>query len=216
MIDMNSTESNEEEEPVAFYKELDIFGLEKPKSNIEQEQENYWQIKNEGIPRTFIPGASYSEYQTVRNFCLLNILSLGLYQLFWFYKHWNFIRENKDSNILPVWRSLLTLFFGYPLFRKFYRLAVEKGFNRKTPIGLIFILYIALTLAGELSEYLWILPLFSFIPLIPILNMMNFYYLKEQVAYNIRRKLSKGEKEFLYIFWAIILFLIFLIWSGPR
>jgi len=209
MTDKNSNSGEQEEKPVEFYKDRDVFGLEKPIVNPEQEQKISRQTKKELTSETVIPDAPYSEYQSVENFCLLSILSFGLYQVYWFYKHWSFLRDEKKINILPVWRALLIIFFGYSLFRKFYKLAVEKGYKGNPSLGLLFIIYIALSLFAYLpGDYLWIITLLSFIPLIPILNMMNFYYVKEQQNYNIRKKLTKGEKKFLYIFWGLIILLV--------
>ena len=149
---------------------------------------------------------SYSDYQSVKHFCILNLFSLGLYSFFWFYKHWQFLRDEKKFDINASFRTTLTLFYGYSLFKNFYILAIEKGYKRKPAFGILFIFYIIVIILSRIPENFWgLLSIFSFLLLIPVHKMINFYYLNEQVNFRIRVKLGKGEKIFLTVFWSIVI-----------
>lgn len=215
MTDTDSGNFQEEDQPVEFYKEKDLFGLEKPILHPEQEKEIVQESGPKQVTEVFIPGAPYSEYQSVRNFCILCFFSFGIYKVYWFYKHWRFLRYERQLNIMPALRTLFTIFTGFSLFRQFYKLSVEKGYQEKPMLGFLFIAYILLSLSAYLPDIERVIALFSFVPLLPVLRMMNFYYLKEQPNYNIRKKFSKGEKRFLLIIWIPILILIYLYWSQP-
>ena len=164
-------------------------------------------ISIENIEENADTQVCYSEYQSVKHFCILCILSLGLYPFFWFYKHWQFLRDEKKLDINASFRTVLTVFYGYSLFKIFYGLAVEKGYKTRPAFEILFILYLVSSIFSRIQDNYWgLISLFTFVFLIPIHRMMNFYYLNEQPNYKIRDKLGKGEKVFLIIFWVIIIF----------
>ncbi len=151
---------------------------------------------------------AYSNYQSVKHFCMLSFCSLGMYPFFWFFKHWQYLKDEKGFNISPSFRTAFTLIYGYSLFNKFEVLAISKGYKKNIPLLLCFISFMVFSIFVSIKNSPLVLCiLFSFVFLIPVHRMMNFYYLQEQKGYAIRKKLSKGEKRFLLYFW-IILFAI--------
>lgn len=148
----------------------------------------------------------YSNYQSVKHFCLLSFFSLGLYPFFWFFKHWQYLKEEKGLNISPSYRTTFTLLYGYSLFNKFELLAMSKGYKKNIPLFLCFISFIVFSICFNLkNNLLSYIIVFSFVFLIPVHRMMNFYYLQEQKDLAHRTKLSKGEKRFLLYFWLIFI-----------
>ncbi|MBA3682206.1 MAG: hypothetical protein H0W73_13765 [Bacteroidetes bacterium] len=115
-------------------------------------------------------------------------------------------------DISPGFRTLFILFTGYSLFSKFNKLAKEKKYDGKIPLGLCFLFYTALVLAARLQDIpviISFLSLFSFVFLIPALRTMNFYYLKEQLDHSIKKRMGTDEKIFLLVVWVIALFIFF-------
>ena len=157
------------------------------------------------------PPVVYSYYQSVRHFCILSFFSLGMYPFFWFFKHCQYLRDEKKLDISPSFRTAFTLFYGYTLFNEFYLLAIEKGYKKNLPLFLIFICFmlfsVLVSIKGSLLSFCI---LFSFIFLIPVHRMMNFYYLKAHEHAIIRDKLSKGEKRFLRSIWIGLFVIAFL------
>lgn len=134
-----------------------------------------------------------------------------MYPYFWFFKHWQYLKEEKQYDISPSFRTAFTIYFGYELFNQFELLAIEKGYKKNLPLFILFICYLVFTIFVSLKgSILSLCVLFSFIFLIPVHRMMNFYYLKAQPNHIIKQKLSKGEKQFLFYFWLTFIGLIIL------
>lgn len=194
---MPEENNNQEEKPVEFYHEKDFLGQEKTTTDF-----------IEKLPDITETEVTYSDYQSVKHFCILCIFSFGLYPFFWFFKHWQYLKDEKKLDISPSLRTVLPFIFGYSLFREFYLLAVEKGYKKRFPLFFLFLIYAIILILGALKTTIFsLIAYFSFILLIPVLNMMNFYYVKEQPDHKIRTKLSKGEKAFLLVIWGTLLFL---------
>lgn len=194
--------SDEKEEPVEFVPERDVFGLEKQEkenNEIVSVSETDAVLKNESLP--------YSDYQPVWRFAVLYVLSLGIYQLYWYYHHWDLIRNKTGETFNPALRTLFIVIFGYPFFRRVKRMAHEKGYSGNPPMFLLFIFYIAAAVYGY---YIPLVSLMNFVFLLPVLSTLNFYYLKEQQDRKIRKGLSPNEKIFLVIITCVNLTLLFL------
>src|SRR5690625_4658746 len=39
-------------------------------------------------------------------FILLSLATLGLYELYWFYRGWSFVKRSEKSRIMPFWRTV--------------------------------------------------------------------------------------------------------------
>lgn len=55
---------------------------------------------------------------SLRKFWVLLIATLGLYQLYWFYKHFASCRDATGEKLWPVPRALFSVFFAHNLFGK--------------------------------------------------------------------------------------------------
>lgn len=62
-----------------------------------------------------------------RKFWLLFLGTLGIYQLYWFYRHWSYYRARSGESVWPVARAIFAIFFTHDLFRHFYADAQAKG-----------------------------------------------------------------------------------------
>jgi len=61
------------------------------------------------------PAALYVVSRT--KFLLLFFLTLGVYELYWFYRNWKQHKLATGANLLPVMRGLFFIFFVHALFR---------------------------------------------------------------------------------------------------
>jgi hypothetical protein len=50
-------------------------------------------------------------------FLLLSVATWGIYQHYWFWRHWRWVRRHEAPEIMPFWRALFGIFWLYPLFR---------------------------------------------------------------------------------------------------
>ena len=85
---------------------------------------------------------------------LVNILTMGLYSVVWFYWHWRRIKHHDQSDIMPVWRAIFSVIFAYPLF---LRIATEidmKELAHKFSAGVMATCYIVLALGSYILSFL--------------------------------------------------------------
>lgn len=51
-------------------------------------------------------------------FFVLFFVTLGLYQLYWFYRHWARYRGFHRAHLRPIWRAIFPIFFAHSLCRE--------------------------------------------------------------------------------------------------
>jgi len=56
-------------------------------------------------------------YIPISRLILLSIASFGLYEAYWIYKNWRYIKERDGFNIQPFWRGFFGIFFCHSLLR---------------------------------------------------------------------------------------------------
>jgi len=98
-------------------------------------------------------------YISTKRLVVLSILTLGLYDIYWFYKNFEAIRKSQESGFSSSWgvlasliKAIFSIFFCYGLFKKIYENARDAGLEvaSSTPSNLA-LLYIALFLAAFLD-----------------------------------------------------------------
>lgn len=120
-------------------------------------------------------------YIPVARLILLSIASCGLYEAYWIYKNWWFIKEREGLNIRPFWRGIFGILFCHSLLKKIHedteaRAVLEPAFS---PGGLA-IGFIILAISGNLlargpgvitSIIAFVMP--SYLCLVPVQNYIN-------------------------------------------
>ncbi len=66
---------------------------------------------------------------SVNKLVVMSIFTGGLYEVYWFYKNWQLIKNRERSNIMPFLRAFFALFFCYALFERISVAAKDSGFN---------------------------------------------------------------------------------------
>ncbi|MBS2213592.1 hypothetical protein KEM09_19445 [Carboxylicivirga mesophila] len=51
-------------------------------------------------------------------FLLMSIITVGLYETYWMYKNWSYLRQRDNLDIMPVWRAIFGVFFIHSLLSK--------------------------------------------------------------------------------------------------
>ncbi len=66
------------------------------------------------------PSLSEADFYVVsfKKFLILTVATLGLYSVYWFWKHWTLYRQASGDNIWPVPRAIFSIFFTHSLFGK--------------------------------------------------------------------------------------------------
>jgi hypothetical protein len=107
------------------------------------------------------PKPAYHHVSKIK-FVIYSILSLGLYDLWWFYKNWCFIRDRDESRIWPFWRAVFSIIWCYPLAKD---IANAHGRANATMAGVVAATFVGLSLAGWLPD-LYLAGLVAFVPLL--------------------------------------------------
>jgi len=128
-------------------------------------------------------------YFTASTFKLIvmSICTFGFYELYWFYKNWQFISVRDEVKMRPFWRAALTFFLSYVLFSDVKKEAQAEGKQSAESIhaGIFAIVYIMIWLAWKLGNPFWLLSIFTFLPLLKV----------NQVAMELNRDMVDDYEE---------------------
>lgn len=62
---------------------------------------------------------------------LLSFLTLGIYNVYWFYKHWRAVKVSTGINTHPIFSTIFSIFTIYFLFKRITNSAKKHGYNTK-------------------------------------------------------------------------------------
>lgn len=146
---------------------------------------------------------------SLKRLTLFNILTLGLYQIYWFYKNWKAIKKAENSKIIPLGRAIISVIFCYSLFKKVLLSAKSLDYQKSYSPGWLAAIYIILTILGNAFMRLTtktdqitagldvffsiIFILLSLIPIVFVQKAINFNNEKTNGKSALNRKLSRGE-----------------------
>jgi hypothetical protein len=104
---------------------------------------------------------------------VLSVSTLGLYQVYWFYKHWDLIKERSEPHIVPWARAFFGIFWCYSCF-DFIR-KDERDLNIEPVLfaGPLAIGWIALSLTWRLPEPYFMLGYIAPLLLVPAQRHVN-------------------------------------------
>ncbi len=116
--------------------------------------------QNEGPP--FFPVSA-------GKFLIMSVCTLSLYQLYWFYKNWQFVRRRTGEAIMPFWRAFFGVIFCYALFKR------VKTFDPQLPssrlaAGPLAIGWVLLNLCSRLPDPWWLLSFASVLLVLPVVQ----------------------------------------------
>jgi hypothetical protein len=104
---------------------------------------------------------------------LMSIFTLGLYEIYWFYKNWNHVKIRTRQKIRPFWRAIFSVFYCYSLFKSIQESADSHRGQQKINPGWLAVGYILLSITYKLPDPFWVVSLLAFLPLIPAQGAVN-------------------------------------------
>lgn len=122
----------------------------------------------------------YSNQLPVGKFILLSVGTLGLYELFWFYKIWYLFKLKDKSRIRPSLRALFAPFFIWSLARRINQLLKKEHITFSSNPFLLGLIYVLFCLTAFLPDPFWIVSFLAFWPLLPLLKGLNLYWEKQE------------------------------------
>lgn len=106
---------------------------------------------------------------TAAKFVVMSILTLGLYDVYWFYRNWRYVKDRYRLAISPFWRAVFVLIFCYELLKRVRDDAQSAGVSVTWSAGWLSAAYLGTNIIGSrLPDPLWMLAFLSVIPLLPV------------------------------------------------
>ena len=103
---------------------------------------------------------------------LMSVCSVGIYEIYWFYRNWKAVKQRERSFIRPFWRAFFALLFCYSCF-DMIRAEGQKNVARWRPAGLLAIGYIIVSLTWRAPEPYDSIAMLSFLFLLPVQRWAN-------------------------------------------
>jgi hypothetical protein len=104
---------------------------------------------------------------------LMAVGTLGLYEIYWFYKNWQYIKAREGLDISPGWRAFFPVFFCYQCFSKVREYDHPVLSLSQLPAGLLATGWIVLSLLWRLPEHYWWVSQPSCLFVIPVQRRIN-------------------------------------------
>lgn len=104
---------------------------------------------------------------------VLSICTVGLYEIYWFYRNWVLIRARERSSIRPLPRAFFSLIFCYPCFARIGAHGSAVGIAPPLSAGLLAAGWIATTVAWKLPAPFWPITLGAVVFLFPVQSYVN-------------------------------------------
>ena len=104
---------------------------------------------------------------------VMTVFSFGLYEVYWFYKNWQAVRDREFSSVNVTLRAVFSLFFCYQLFAKVRNYGSSINATTSIHAGLLATGWIMTGVLGLLPDPLSLLTLFSFLFLLPVQSLIN-------------------------------------------
>jgi hypothetical protein len=143
---------------------------------------------------------------SVAKLIVLSIVTVGIYEIYWFYKNWVLVRQNeRRMDIKPFWRALFAIFFCYALLvRVRAQQNSPEGQLSSVPAG-------ALTAGWIITTLLFNLPRpYSFIGLLAVLFIVPV----QRAANRINTRVAPNHKRnsrFTALDWATVIVMGFIL-----
>ena len=133
-----------------------------------------------------LPVQETTFYNTsIKKLVILSICSLGIYEVYWFYKNWKAVRESTGEKLSPLARGIFAIFFCHNLFQRIITNAKKSGFSKVTSAGALATVYVVLVIIANamgrvnsgiigLDLSLWLLSYLTIIPIAIAQDAVNF------------------------------------------
>ncbi len=108
-------------------------------------------------------------------FALLSVLTLTLFNIYWFYKNLSVFKKNnpKKGSRFPVIEAIFSPLFSCRCFKNISQTALELGVNNKafvTILAFIYFLFFAVGVGND-NPFLTLVRLLAFIAILPMNNL---------------------------------------------
>jgi len=110
----------------------------------------------------------------VGKFIFLSFVTFGLYEIFWFVKNWQMVKDQEKSSILPIARAIFSIFFFSEFGNKVLKSAKERGYDKNYSSVFLAVSYFVSNILFNLPDIFWLLGFVSILTFIPILEAILY------------------------------------------
>lgn len=113
-------------------------------------------------------------YVDANKLAVMSLVTFRLYEIFWLYKNWTYIKTARNGKMQPFWRAWFSPIWIYPLLKEVAEEGKQRNSADELPAGQLAIAYVVLFLCGRfLQGQLQVIGWFSFIPLLSVQEYIN-------------------------------------------
>ncbi|MBN1610798.1 MAG: hypothetical protein JW940_29475 [Polyangiaceae bacterium] len=132
-------------------------------------------------------------------FIVMCLATFGLYEVYWFYKHWKLTKDSIHSDIWPLPRAIFAVFFTHALLRDVKLAAAYAGVKPSFQVQSSAWGFIILSLLYRLPDPFWLVSMLSFLPLIPVQDTINETYRRIAPNANPNASFSLGNWVAIFV-----------------
>lgn len=111
---------------------------------------------------------------SVTKFALLSFSTLGLYNIYWFYKNIRILNPN-ESKALSFLKALFNPLYIFIFITEIFKRGLIMDIKPNYSAGLLTIVYILLTVSWRLPDPYWLISMLDFLPLLALQSYINEY-----------------------------------------
>src|ERR1700738_1857366 len=130
---------------------------------------------------------------------IMSLCTFGLYQPFWLFSQWYYVREREKPNISLLLRVFFPIFFCYPLFRQIRAMANAENISPSFSAPFCAVGWIIFALLAFLPGPLFLMSYFSVLFLLPVQRTVNAINLAADPEHNPNSTYSALNKTTIVI-----------------
>lgn len=121
---------------------------------------------------------------------VMSLCTFGIYDVYWFYKNWKFVKEAEQLQIQPFWRAFFAFFFCNGIFKNVQQYAMRSDVPANYSPGWLTFAFIAINIMWRLPDPVWLVSCLAFLPLLPVQGVINAINAKQHPTHRINDRFT--------------------------
>ena len=110
---------------------------------------------------------------SIKKLTIMSLCTFGIYEIFWFYKNWKFLKQKHDFKINPFWRAWFAIFFCHSFFKIVKEYSKQHQLETDYKPGKLTLAYILLYIFHQIPWPASLISMLTFIPLLSAQRVIN-------------------------------------------
>lgn len=104
---------------------------------------------------------------------VMSLCTFGIYEIFWFYKNWKFLKEKHNLKVSPFARAVFSIFYCHSFFKIVKEYSKQHQIQSDYKPATLTAGFILLNILYKLPDPFGLVSFLSFIPLLPVQKTIN-------------------------------------------